>query len=283
MQKAIDANKEPPVDLAVFQVVGQVPEDRNNNVSKEFKNFCGNIINTASDDERNREEEIQKVITVLQKTKTDDTVKYVRCEGTTTVFGNKLCVQRQCRCVTKNQLEPFDPNNMNMFATSEKEILIAAIAENKLKSEYQLCNRHSSSIRLPFEYLKRLDLVAGEIESDIRGGILEIRKSSYGGDTIDGLLDNILTLIPFIANMGRENAHDARSSVKRALDDFILSEDEPAKLQKIEEVYTSIHTAINQGNQAERTEIRGALAVAAADDVPDADVVAEDDMGDDEQ
>jgi len=263
MQRAVNGNvEEDDPDKAGFQAVGErVREiDQNNNVSKEFKNFCGNIINTESDDEKKREADIQKVVGVLQETKTDETVEYVRCEGTTTVFGNKLCVQRQCRCVTKNQPDDFDPIEMNMFAPSEKKILSAAITDEKLKSRYRLCNRHSSSIRLPFEYLKQLKLAVGAMEKEIRGGILEIRKSSYGGDTIDGLLDNILTLIPFIANMGRETAHDARSSVKRALDDYISSDDEPPeKLQKIQDVYTTIHATINQGNQPQHT-----AAVAAA-------------------
>jgi hypothetical protein len=159
---------------------------------------------------------------------------YVQCEGTTTIFGDKQCHHRRCLCITKNAARTF-PLDPSIFSEGEM-VTLRDVADNK----YSICHRHSLKLRVPFEYLILLRLKVSEMETDIRGGVVMIRKNMIGTDPeMHNLLDLILALVPQLGHISRQEAADARSSIKRGLDEFLRSEtNETNRTQKIRKLNT---------------------------------------------
>jgi hypothetical protein len=199
-----------------------------------MKNFCNNIKadNTIPPD-------IKRLL-VLAKTRNED---YNRCQGTTTVFGDKECMHRQCHCITKNAARTYVPDR-TIFSEAE----IVALAK-LVTIPYQICHRHSPILSIPFAYLKALNLDVKDMEEEIRGGIVRIRQLSvFGADVqTDILLDQLQSLVPYLTRISRQEAADARASLKRAIDEFSGSivDERPAKRRRLEALVEVLYQQID--------------------------------------
>jgi hypothetical protein len=207
--------------------------------SKMLKTFCpnikeGNVTPTAVED-------------ALVVMKTKDT-GYVQCAGTTTIFGAKDCVHRQCHCITRNapQTYPADPE---IFSKAE---LTTLASQKKLAKKYQICHRHIPSLRIPFEYLTVLELEKSTMDETIRGGIVRIRGLAGFSDNqeFDILLKNLGSLIPYLSEMSRQDAATSRAGLKRALDGLTAanSTERPLKVQKLQRAYKQVIDLIGEEN-----------------------------------
>jgi hypothetical protein len=201
-----------------------------------IKNFCQNI---------NLEEKDPLLDKALDFAKRRNS-KFARCEGTTTVFGDKNCYHRRCMCITQKDKLLFPPDP-SIFSEEEIDTL-EKMDGGITKLPYQICGRHSLTLRIPFVYLKKLTLFQKDLDEKILGGIIQIRKSSRDvpNDKIDSLIDEISAIIPYLTRISRQNAHNARASLKHAIDeylDFDVDNKRPDKLQKVvDDIYVQINT-----------------------------------------
>jgi hypothetical protein len=193
---------------------------------------------------REAPEDVLRAILALKKRDTN----YMQCQGTTTLFGDKKCHHRRCLCITRNAARTFvlDPS---IFSKEEMVTLTDAA-----KKEYSICHRHSLKLRVPFDYLKLLQLEVSKMETEIRGGVVMIRKNMIGKDpAMHTLLDLILDLVPQLGRISRQEAADARSSIKRGLDEFLRSEtnetNRPQKLLKLNTVYDMLVAQIDGSDE----------------------------------
>lgn len=201
-----------------------------------MKQFCQNI---TADRAVPRD-----VLAALEFAQTRD-IKYVQCQGTTTVFGDKDCYHRQCRCITRNEKKLYAPDPFIFTATE-----IETMGNNGLlQLEYQICHRHSPSLRIPFPYLENLELASHEMEEQIRGGIIDIGKitTKSGDDEFNTLLAQISTLVPYLTHINRQEAADARASLKRAIDMIVGAnvDDMPSHKRKLQSIVDGIYTHID--------------------------------------
>jgi hypothetical protein len=205
-------------------------------IDKSMKRFCPNITN-----DRETPPAVMKALTVLRRK--DES--YVQCEGTTTIFGNKDCVHRQCYCITKDDAKTYEAD-AQIFSITEISGLRDA---GYLKKQYKICYRHSKKLRIPFVYLTVLDLIAKKLEAEIRGGVIQIRKLVQNKEDgqFDDILDDLLALIPYLSYINRQDAADARSSLKRALDNWTGAQvdDRPKKKLKLQGIVSAVHAQIN--------------------------------------
>ena len=205
--------------------------------TKSIVNFCQNI---KPDDDT--PDDVKKVL-ALAKQKNN---AYEQCQGTTTMFGTKNCYHRQCYCITKNDGVEHLPSD-SIFSKSEIKTL-----EEKglLNKKYKICHRHSPVLRIPFQYLQVLNLEALTMEEQILTGIIKIRKisrSEPNGSEVDKLMDEIATLIPYLIRLTRQEAADARASLKRSIDEIMDTEvdERPKQKRKLQGIVGDLYTLLN--------------------------------------
>ena len=198
---------------------------------KGFTNFCPHLSKTSTTP--------QDVVELLA-TKEVQKRGYVQCAGTTTLFGQKDCVNRQCYCITKNAAETFPPSPA-VFSTAEMETLVNA---GLTTTPYQMCNRHATTLRIPFAYLHALELKQTELADAIEGDILFTRDRATETDDSElvqlmDLMDKLLRHIK--ERTGRQEASNARASIKRAFDHF-TSDDDVNRSTKRKRLTTTMET-----------------------------------------
>lgn len=205
-------------------------------IGHSMRSFCPNITNDTS-----VPNDVKAALLIMKKK--DQT--YEQCAGTTTIFGNKDCVHRQCYCITKEPAARF-PADHAIFSTTEIQALRG---RGYLEKTYRICHRHSKKLRIPFEYLLVLGLYAKALDEKIRGGIIQVRAMAtlHKDDAFDALLDDISGLVPYLSRIGRQEAADARSSLKHAIDELLIVgvDERPAKKAKLERVFNGMSSLIN--------------------------------------
>ena len=220
---------------------------QNEPMSKTIKSFCQNISVLDPPDDVTAAIEIAK----------RNGKSYVQCQGTTTVFVDKNCFHRQCFCITQKEAKVYQAGD-SLFSKSEIEVLSK---RGLLQKTYQICHRHAPNLRIPFEYLKQLGLESELLDEAVRGGIIKIRKiSRKEEDTeLEDLIDQISVLVPYLSRIRRQEAADARSSLKLAIDNIIdaNADNLPGRKNKLERIVNEIYSQINgQENMITKTELQ---------------------------
>ena len=107
-----------------------------------------------------------------------------------------------------------------------------------LTREYQICNRHSAKLRIPFDFLKYLKLALAELEEGIRIRTIAVRGRAVVNEESEviKLMDMIDALLPQLQRNGRQEAANALASLVHALDNFVDSDDaeRPSKKRRLE-------------------------------------------------
>ena len=179
----------------------------------------------------------ERIRIINESTKGNNT--YGRCQGTTTVFNAKDCINRQCRCLVnmnnEKEYQVRDFTGEDIFLEAEKTY----IAQNAT-ARFTICNRHHEQI--PFEWLTSTRKQRQDALETATGIILELEvQLTDTGKLTKTVSDNIKfvqAMVNQLQDIGDQRVANVLYTIKRT-----LSQREPREgnVEDIEQLFSELN------------------------------------------